>query len=95
MSTTIALISKEEVSGLSFATSDVLQDVASKKARENALSQAMVLGNGYKGKVRIVFETTQGTKAVETTVWHATEKNIALKGGTVIPVHAIWEVKLV
>jgi hypothetical protein len=95
MSSIIAIISKEEVPGFSFVTSDVLQDSALKKARENALLQAMVLGNGYKGKVRITFDTTQGTKAVETTVWHATEKNIALKGGTVIPVHAIREVKLV
>lgn len=95
MLSSISIISKEEVAGFSFVTTDVLHDVALKKARENALLQAMILGNGYKGKVKITFETTQGTKAVETTVWHATEKNIALKGGTVIPVHAIHEVKLV
>ena len=95
MSSIIAIISKEEVAGFSFVSSDVLQEPALKKARETALLQAMVLGNGYKGKVRITFETTQGTKAVETTVWHATEKNVALKGGTIIPVHAIHEVKLV
>lgn len=93
MYSTVAIIPKEEIGNCTFVNHEVLADPAARKERNSALMQAMLLGNGYKGKVRIYFETTEGIKAVETTVWQASDKNISLKGGTIIPVHAIHEVR--
>jgi len=56
------------------------------------LLKATRLGNVLRNKVKIVFEDALGIKAVETTVWATTERNIALKGGTIIPIHRILEV---
>jgi hypothetical protein len=91
---TIELIAKEQVPQFKFLSGDVLHTETDKKERFRLLEQAMILGNSYRGKVRIVFETTDGTKSVETTIWHASEDLISLKGGINIPIHSIYEVKL-
>jgi hypothetical protein len=92
---TVEIVPKELVAGLEFSPGDVLTDSAAIRERAAMLHQAMLLGNGYKTKVRIVFETNHGTKAVETTVWQATEKQVMLKGGMNIPVRSIREVKII
>ncbi len=91
---TIELIEKEQVSNYSFPANDVLTDKDQVKIRLASLEKAALLGNGYKGKVKIIFQTTQGTKAVETTVWQASEDNILLKGSIRIPIHAVIEVQI-
>jgi hypothetical protein len=88
----IDLITKEHVSGIQFDTQDAITDPIQRKVRSQSLYHAMLLGNGYKGKVRIVFRTIEGIKAVETTVWQAGEQQISLKGGIHIPVKSIIEV---
>ena len=88
-----ALINKEEIMDkVRFPQQDVLLHPEQIKERQKSLEKAMLLGNGYKGKIKIVFNTDQGDKLVETTVWATTEKNIQLKGGVSIPIHAIREV---
>ena len=52
----------------------------------------MILGNGEKHKVKIIFESLQGPAMVETTVWDTTDTHIELKGGIDIPICCIWEV---
>ena len=53
------------------------------------LQYAVRLGNEFKGKTTIVFETTKGPRAVETTVWSVTENYLMLKGGVAIPLASI------
>ena len=59
---------------------------------ENKLHYAERLGNQFKGKTCIIFETTDGPREVETTVWSVTDKYLHLKGGMVIPLNSIIEV---
>jgi hypothetical protein len=56
------------------------------------LQYAVRLGNEYKGKTHITFETTQGPKEVATTVWSLTEGYLQLKGGMLIPLNSIIEI---
>lgn len=56
------------------------------------LDYAVRLGNAFKGKTTITFETTDGSKTVQTTVWSLTDTYIALKGGVAIPLNSIVEV---
>ncbi len=91
----VTLINKEDIRGkVEFPQHDVLLSSEEKHNREKRLHDAMKLGNAYKGKIRIVFATTEGDRAVETTVWAATEQNVQLKGDVNIPVRAIREVIL-
>ncbi len=53
------------------------------------LAYAVRLGNEFKGKTSITFETTQGPKTVETTVWSCTDEYIQLKGGMLIPLGSV------
>jgi hypothetical protein len=56
------------------------------------LSYAVRLGNEFKGKTTITFETSEGLRTVQTTVWSLTDKYIVLKGGVTVPLNSIVEV---
>lgn len=56
------------------------------------LEYAVRLGNEHKGKTSILFETTQGPKEVETTVWSLSDDFLQLKGGTMIPLYSIIKI---
>lgn len=58
----------------------------------NDLNYAVRLGNEYKGKTVITFNTDQGAYVVETTVWSVTEKMLLLKGGVSIPLNSIIDI---
>lgn len=58
----------------------------------NQLAFAERLGNGYKGKVSIEFNTVDGPKRVNTTIWSVTEKYIQLKNNVHIPIKSIIEI---
>lgn len=90
----IQMMIKEDLGSVNFIETDVLSSTEERKDRYSKLQRAMILGNGYKGKVRIIFETTTGSKAVETTIWQATEDNVMLKGGIRIPIRSIREVMI-
>lgn len=95
--TTTAVISpvqKEEVSHLNFPNEEVLVNADALEKRRKALEQAVVLGNTYKGKTKIVFEDNESIKQIETHIWGLTDKRVILKQGIVIPIHRIHEVKL-
>lgn len=85
-------ISKEEISRLQLNAAEVLSTEFSIRKRKADLYRAMILGNVYHGKCKIVFTDNTETYKVETTVWAATENYVTLKGGTVIPVKCILEV---
>ena len=80
-----AVIAKEEIPLLKIVPAFV--DNTDRWRRE--LKYAVRLGNEYKGKTHIIFETTQGPKEVETTVWSLTDDYLQIKGGTTIPLDSI------
>ena len=82
------LIAKEEISDYKIVPAFV--DRTEEWQRE--LTYATRLGNEFKGKTSITFETTEGPKSVETTVWSVTDGYLQLKGGTLIPVKSIIDV---
>ncbi|WP_181182455.1 hypothetical protein [Sphingobacterium lumbrici] len=57
------------------------------------LSNAQRLGNEFKSKVSIIFQTEDGPKRVDTTVWSLTDNYIQLKSGVLIPLNALISVE--
>lgn len=87
-------IAKELIPHLHFdRTIEVLESKMDRRARNRMLYFAMILGNNYKSKVRITFESAEGIREVDTTVWMATEETVMLKGGVSIPVGCILKVE--
>ncbi len=85
----LEMIPKEEIPNYHFVSYDVLDNNDDRLNRTSSLQQAMVLGNSEHHKLRIYFTTTEGMKAVETTVWAATEDAVTLKGGITLPINCI------
>ena len=90
----ISPIEKEDISHLVFPDSEVLMSPEVIEQRRIALERAVVLGNTYKGKTKIVFEDSESIRQIETHIWGLTDKRVILKQGIVIPIHRIHEVKL-
>lgn len=82
------MIAKEEITRYTIVPAFV--DKSEEWERE--LIYATRLGNEFKGKTAITFETTQGPKTVETTVWSVTGGYLQLKGGTLIPLSSVIDV---
>lgn len=60
---------------------------------KDKLEGALRLGNAFKSKTHLVFNTTDGPKKVETTVWNVSPDFIELKGGVIIPVQSLLDVE--
>lgn len=88
----VTIIEKENVKTLSFPAGEVLETAEARRRRLNELVLATRLGNLEQGKVRIRFMTTSGTHEVYTTIWHADDNHIVLKGGMSIPVRCVLSV---
>lgn len=88
------LVEKEAVPSLEFVNAEVLENEALRNLRESKLHKAMVLGNAFKNKVKITFQTKAGVKQVHTTIWATTDRSVMLKGGVFIPKHAIMDVSI-
>ena len=88
------LIEKEEVANLRFPAEEVLVSEEAIKARRIELDKALKLGNVEHGKIKVIFEDTEGMKQIETTIWGVTDKRIILKQGVVLPIHRIHEIKI-
>jgi len=86
------IVEKECISKLTPVNYEVLTVPEQRRNRMQALLRLWMGGNLYKVKSLIHFHTQQGLKAVNTTVWSVTDKHIALKGGVMIPIHAISHV---
>ncbi len=56
------------------------------------LTAAQRLGNEFKSKAVITFNTTIGPKRVDTTVWAVTEKYIQLKNNIHIPLKSLIDI---
>ncbi len=82
------LIEKEEVSNYTI----VPAFVDNTEHWQKELQYATRLGNEFKGKTTITFETTQGPRSISTTVWSVTDRYLQIKGGQNIPLNSIIEV---
>ena len=89
------IVSKESISNLTFPTTEVLKLKEAIDSRMLDLERATALGNVEHNKIKITFEDSEGLKQVETTIWATTDKRIILKGGVVIPIIRIHEVKII
>ena len=56
------------------------------------LNSAQRLGNEFKAKADITFNTNKGPKTVNTTVWSVTESYIQLKNGIHIPLNSLIDI---
>ncbi len=92
---TVTRIDKSVISNILFRNREILESSEDISLRSQDLSRAMSLGNLFKEKVRIQFETSYGElMETEATIWSVTEKNVLLKGGLMIPIHSISKVTL-
>ncbi|MBS1651721.1 MAG: hypothetical protein JSU07_06890 [Bacteroidetes bacterium] len=88
-----SIINKEDICALSFPKNDVITDSILKHARLERLKTALILGNGFKHKVKIIFQADNGHKVmVNTTIWFVSDTHVSLKGGIIIPIRSIEEV---
>ena len=91
----VITVPKEIIGQFLFAKQEVLVDPWLIEQRKWALRKALSLGNLYQHKVMITYQLRDKTmQRVVTTVWAASDRYVTLKGGRVIPVHAIREVEL-
>ncbi len=82
------LIEKEEINVEEIIPSHIsLSDDSAKR-----LASAGRLGNEFKGKATITFNTINGPRMVTTTVWAVTEKYIQLKNNIHIPISCVFDI---
>lgn len=94
MANPIPLVEKEQIHSYTFAQQDVLTDLAARKKREWDINRATALGNAYRGKVEITFQTADGEKKrVNTTVWTVDDLFMVLKAGRYIPIISVLGVE--
>ena len=94
MFTNAEIIPKEQLSDFKFADEDVLPDASKRRIRDAWLKKAERLGNGYKGKVKMIFKSKLGKiYSVETTIWATMDDYVALKGGISIPIKAVLDIE--
>jgi len=91
----IVLITKEEIPTLKFANAEGLMTLEEKIQRDSQLQKAMILGNANHVKCKIVFNTKDGFRKVETTVWAVDDKQLSLKSGIHIPINAIHRIDFI
>lgn len=83
------LIEKEEID----VTKIIPADTGLSEEIINRLASAPRLGNEFKAKATIEFNTVDGPKKVTTTVWSVTEKYIQLKNNIHIPIKGVIDVE--
>ncbi len=86
--TTVELISKEDIPKykLARASEDHITELLQK------LQGALRLGNEFKSKATITFQTVEGPKRVETTVWTLTDDALQIKNGVVLPLGSLLDI---
>lgn len=84
----IEIVEKEHIEFLNIinAKEDHTEELKTK------LIEAQRLGNEFKSKALITFNTTIGPKRVDTTVWSVTEKYIQLKNNIHIPLKSLIDI---
>ncbi len=82
------LIEKEDIDEKDFLPADVQlsEEMLTK------LSSVQRLGNEFKSKADIAFNTKHGVKKVSTTVWSVTENYLQLKNNVHVPIRSIVDI---
>jgi hypothetical protein len=89
----VKLLQKEDLVGFKYAKQDVLIDITKRRLRSIYMKKAEMLGNVYKGKVKLTFLSEENQYfAVETTIWAVNEEYITIKGGVNIPTKSVCEI---
>jgi hypothetical protein len=84
-------VDKSEIINSSFNNiEEVLTEYKLIEKRKFDINRSVILGNLFKHKVEIYFKDSDSLKRTSTTIWHADELNISLKGGITIPVKNIF-----
>ena len=90
----VKLLQKEDLVGFKYAKQDVLIDITKRSLRSIYMKKAEILGNSYKGKVKLTFVSEEEQYfAVETTIRAVNEEYISLKGGVNIPTKSVCEIE--
>lgn len=82
------LIEKEEV--INYTLLDAPAD--ERHVVKEKLQGALRLGNEFKSKAYITFQTDQGPKKIETTVWNVTDNYIQIKNRVLIPISSLIDI---
>lgn len=85
---TVQIIEKERIGEYKI----IPAEIDNTTALYGKLRSAQRLGNEFKSKTIIVFQTEDGPKRVETTVWSLTEQYVQIKNGVLIPLKSIIKV---
>ena len=93
-SLSITKVDKSQLSNISFGINGNYHEDSPSLLRHK-LNRALALGNLYKIHALILFCDQYGNYIeTEATVWAVSEKYIMIKGGTVIPISAIIDVRI-
>lgn len=86
--TAVELIPKEDIPKykLTKASADYTT------ALRDKLLGALRLGNEFKAKATITFQTLDGPKRVETTIWTVTDDALQIKNGVVLPLGSLLDI---
>jgi len=89
-------IAEAEISLLqyNFSSAEVLASDSARVQRNESLYLAMLLGNNYSKKVKLVTKTEEELVTISAVILAVTETQVFLKGGSKIPVVAISEVHI-
>ena len=87
------IVDKKIISELHFPNKEVLASETDIQQRKRDIERAILLGNNYKTKVKIIFADDEGVKQIKTTIWGVTDKRILLNKALVIPINRIHEIK--
>lgn len=84
----VELIEKEDLVHYKITKAPEDQSTMLRRKLKNALR----LGNEFKSKSTIVFQTSEGPKRIETTVWTLTDDYLQIKNGVVIPLNSLIDI---
>jgi hypothetical protein len=85
----VELIEKESLPNYKFLTAPA-EEI---NVEKDKLINSVRLGNEFKSKAYIAFQTDQGPKKIETTVWGVTEKYLLIKNGVSIPLTSLISIE--
>lgn len=86
-------IEKNKINEFHFPDEEILLSNNEILQRKRNIERAILLGNNYKTKVKIIFVDHEGHKQVKTTIWGVTDTTILLNKALAIPIHRIYEIR--
>jgi hypothetical protein len=88
-------VSSENMHDHMFSAIEVLVRQEDKDRRKMEILKGVRMGNILHQESKIVFESSEGPKSIETIILSATDTHVMIRGGFVIPVHCIYKIEFV